>query len=399
MATRKCLPTGIDVYVGKEKQSIRIFFMYRGVRCRETLDGLEVNDKNIKWAERHRSEIINTIAKGTFNYAEYFPNSKNARKLGMTKSKILIKDLAAEYMAIAEKNLQHSTMNQYRKDMKNHVIPNFGSINIQDLVPADIRNFISRNTKINRKTVQNVLIPLRNIITFALNDDLIESNPFDRIFIDKLLSKEQSESDYEVSPFDENERIRIIDVAHAQLKNMIQYAFYSGLRISELMALRWTDIDFEKEFAYVHRAFVDGKEKVTKTKAGTREVMMLPLAKDALLDQRQYTYLSSDHVFHNMVTGKPWASDQTLRSNWQRVLKLAKVVYRNPYQTRHTYASMLLSAGENPLWVAKQMGHVNTEMIFRVYGKWIKDNSAKTGYETIGDYSKLQNYSKSKLAS
>jgi integrase len=247
--------------------------------------------------------------------------------------------------------------------------------------------------------VQNVLIPLRNIITFALNDDLIESNPFDRIFIDKLLSKEQSESDYEVSPFDENERIRIIDVAHAQLKNMIQYAFYSGLRISELMALRWTDIDFEKEFAYVHRAFVDGKEKVTKTKAGTREVMMLPLAKDALLDQRQYTYLSSDHVFHNMVTGKPWASDQTLRSNWQRVLKLAKVVYRNPYQTRHTYASMLLSAGENPLWVAKQMGHVNTEMIFRVYGKWIKDNSAKTGYETIGDYSKLQNYSKSKLAS
>jgi integrase len=39
------------------------------------------------------------------------------------------------------------------------------------------------------------------------------------------------------------------------------------------------------------------------------------------------------------------------------VLKAANIPYRNPYQTRHTYASMMLSAGENPMWVASQMGY------------------------------------------
>lgn len=46
--------------------------------------------------------------------------------------------------------------------------------------------------------------------------------------------------------------------------------------------------------------------------------------------------------------------------------------YRNPYQTRHTYASTLLSAGANPLYVAKQMGHRDTEMINRHYGRWLE---------------------------
>ncbi|EKD73099.1 MAG: hypothetical protein ACD_45C00462G0002 [uncultured bacterium] len=67
-------------------------------------------------------------------------------------------------------------------------------------------------------------------------------------------------------------------------------------------------------------------------------------------------------------------------------VKKAGVRYRNPYQTRHTYASMLLSAGENPLWVAKQMGHQNTEMIIKHYGRWIPDKSTVTGYKLVNNW-------------
>ncbi|MFM0738579.1 integrase [Paraburkholderia xenovorans] len=52
-------------------------------------------------------------------------------------------------------------------------------------------------------------------------------------------------------------------------------------------------------------------------------------------------------------------------------MKRAGVRYRNPYQTRHTYASMVLSAGEHPIWVAKQMGQADWTMIARVYGRWM----------------------------
>ena len=52
-------------------------------------------------------------------------------------------------------------------------------------------------------------------------------------------------------------------------------------------------------------------------------------------------------------------------------MKKAGVRYRRPYQTRHTYASMMLSAGEHPIWVAKQMGHSDWTMIAQDYGKWM----------------------------
>ncbi|WP_231990347.1 hypothetical protein [Nitrosomonas ureae] len=45
--------------------------------------------------------------------------------------------------------------------------------------------------------------------------------------------------------------------------------------------------------------------------------------------------------------------------------------YRTPYQTRHTFASMMLSSGEHYMWVAHQMGHKDWGMIIKVYGRWI----------------------------
>lgn len=56
---------------------------------------------------------------------------------------------------------------------------------------------------------------------------------------------------------------------------------------------------------------------------------------------------------------------------WVPAMKKAGVRYRRPHQTRHTYASMMLSAGEHPMWVAKQMGHTDWTMIARVYGRWM----------------------------
>jgi len=69
-------------------------------------------------------------------------------------------------------------------------------------------------------------------------------------------------------------------------------------------------------------------------------------------------------------------------------IKKAGVRYRYPYQTRHTYASMMLSAGEHPMWVAKQMGHRDWTMIARRYGRWMPDADASAGSRAEALYGK-----------
>ena len=162
-----------------------------------------------------------------------------------------------------------------------------------------------------------------------------------------------------------------------RIRNLLQFAFYTGLRTSELFGLKWGDIDWRKETVRVQRAVVERKLKETKTKAGNRDVILLPTALDALQDQKQYSFVGGEFVFVRLRQRGPLIDYEHLERPWKYIIKRAKVRYRNPYQTRHTYASQLLSGGENPLFVAQQMGHKTTEMIMRHYGRWVEQAEEK----------------------
>ncbi|HAT2047967.1 TPA: site-specific integrase, partial [Legionella pneumophila] len=174
---------------------------------------------------------------------------------------------------------------------------------------------------------------------------------------------------------------------HEQIRNLFQFAFFTGLRTSELIALEWGDIDLAHGIINVVRAVVKKQIKGTKTIAGKRQVMLLPPAIEALNAQMKYTFDIGERVFHNPRTNQPWETDhQIRRTAWVHTIKRAGIRYRNPYQTRHTYASMMLSGGENIMWVASQMGHVDTEMVMKTYGKWIPNDASKKGYRTINNW-------------
>jgi integrase len=88
--------------------------------------------------------------------------------------------------------------------------------------------------------------------------------------------------------------------------------------------------------------------------------------------------LESGHVWLNPRTAKPWETDAQLRKTlWLPLCARAGVRYRNPYQVRHTFASALLTAGHNPWYVAQQLGHVDVQMVFRIYGKFIAQDYQK----------------------
>ena len=153
------------------------------------------------------------------------------------------------------------------------------------------------------------------------------------------------------------------------------------------MALTWEDIRLQQKLMSINKAIVLKRLKKPKTKAGIREVMLLPPAIETLESQQPLTaHYHHNAVFLNPATGKPFIEDQQIWRWWKGVLDNAGVEYRNAYQCRHTYASTLLSNGENMLWVATQMWHRDTEMITRVYGHWIPDGAETTGYKCVNDW-------------
>jgi integrase len=189
-----------------------------------------------------------------------------------------------------------------------------------------------------------------------------------------------------VDPFSSEEQAAILDALSGQKRNLIQFALWTGLRTSELCALEWGDIDWRRGTLRVQRAKtqVSDEAETTKTRSGVRDVKLLGPALDALQAQKPHTFMKGGVVFENPRTGEAWTGDQPIRHGvWVPAMRKAGVRYRRPYQTRHTYASMMLSAGESPMWVAQQMGHSDWTMIARIYGRWIPEAAPDAGQKAV----------------
>lgn len=379
------VPDGLEV----RESTIRMHFMYKNVRCRETIK-LSPTKANFKYCANLRTEILNKIARNEFDYSTYFPDSKFARKYGFIKEtqithcNILLEQQLANYARMVENgHMSPSTFNGYRKIINGQLIPSFGKYNILELTAPIIRDWISKLNS-TPKTIRNYLTPLRNMFGDAMNNGIMKENPIDQIALDNLIKVVATKSDFDAEPFDEIEKQIIIDAADGQIKNLIQFGFWSGLRTSELIALKWADIDFKRGIANITRAKVCNVEKGTKTKSGIRDLILLPKALEALKNQLPYTK-DSEYVFHNPNTNQAWANSNKVSEAWRKLLITLDIKYRNCYQMRHTFASTLLSNGENAWWVATQMGHVDVEMIFKRYGRWIP-KAENNGYKFVGDY-------------
>lgn len=354
--------------------NLQIDFYYLGKRCRESLK-LEPTKANKLYAKGLKATIKHEMAIGTFQYSKHFPNSKNAQ-LGTKSTNKTVSQALDDFLQSTRRTLQVSTWRNYRSAVEHHLKPTFGHIRMADMTSVEIKKWISTLT-ITNKRINNVLIPLRTILNDAFSDGLIERNPIIRV-------NNLSVRFEEPQPFTPTEIIAICNELPQQGKNLIQFAIWTGLRTSELIALEWGDIDWIKGLVIVRRASVNKITKQPKTKSGERDVKLFPPALDALKDQKQFSFLADSRIFHNPRTNKPWETDGQIRKTmWQPALKRAGVLYRIPYQTRHTYASTLLSAGENPLWVAQQMGHKDWGMIRKRYGRYIQEIDSSAGSKVM----------------
>lgn len=374
------------------KTSIEISFQYEGEQCRERIP-LEPSPANLKRAEQHKAAIELAIYNGTFDYAATFPKSKRASKVGYQTGQIPLASYLEKWLERKEKTLKASTIDGYRKIVNGVLIPKLGPTPLLSITRKSVRDALS-DMEASNKRLANVQSCLRSALSDAVEDELIETNPLAGW---TYSVKEKPKVVDDIDPFSPEEQRALLAAAVGQYRNFLQFAIWTGLRTSELVALEWGDVDWLRGEVRVSRGLtMAAKEaELPKTASGIRSVKLLPMALTALQDQKAHTYIEGKVIFHDPRYGKPFEGDQAIRKSfWMPTIRKAKVRYRNPYQTRHTYASMMLSAGEHPMWVAKQMGHRDWTMIARVYGRWIpteNDTSGRLAVEKFGSPIQLLN--------
>lgn len=144
------------------------------------------------------------------------------------------------------------------------------------------------------------------------------------------------------------------------------------MRIGELFALTWGDVDFENEQIHVNKSVtMNGVIKQPKTKAGIRSIEMIALAKEALVAQFQITGNTEDGRVFKSPKGKNYLRADGFGRYWREALIKSGVEYRNPYQMRHTFISYMLMRGNSPLVLYRMVGHETPEIIYKFYARFI----------------------------
>jgi integrase len=158
-------------------------------------------------------------------------------------------------------------------------------------------------------------------------------------------------------------------LAAGRARDFYEFAFFSGLRPSELIALTWSKVDLRASTEIVDAALTRGQVKGTKT-AMAREVELTARARAALERQRKATQLAGGRVFVGEGGEDFTTTDEPLRAWWKPAMRLSGMRSRDARQTRHPFATICLMKGITPAWAVRQMGH-SVEMFYRVYSRWI----------------------------
>lgn len=349
--------------------SIQIDFRYQGKRCRERI-ALPPTPANLKYAKRLKATIDHEIATKTFEYAKHFPDSPRAQR-SANHGQGLRSALLAYCDSLAAQ-LEPETVAKYRHDAA-IVAKGLGeSTTIESLTRVQVRTWVSSLT-LSKKRIDNLLTPLRGAINQAVEDGQVKENALAGFKVRRV--KEATEET--IDPFTPEE---IEKLSTASLGNLWKFWVWTGLRSGEIIGLEWGDVGADWQSVAVRRSVRVGRTKVTKTRAGTRVLVLLRPARDSA---PAYSDDSAGPVFKNPNTGERWHEDRGLARAFRRDCKAVEVRYRYPYQLRHTFATWALSSGENPAWAAKYMGHKDMITFFKIYAKWMPSLAPEAGNKMV----------------
>jgi len=373
-------------------------FRYNGRRYREGTGLRDIPVNRVK-AEKYMRLIDAEIAAGEFDYAKRFPHGNRIHLFEKTdkKSSQTFREYADIWLIANAPDktdgLSPSTHEDYANILQNQVYPIIGHIPLSEIGKAEIKRLRAALVGMSSNRIKAIFKPIRGVINEALEDDIIDRDPITTVRVRRGKGTPMPE----IYPFSLKE-IEVFKLALPWYWRLfLEVACFSGLRTSELLALRWSNVRLDTGYIQVKEAVVRSRVGPPKNKSSIRDVLILPPARNALLElmagycmarmvkrknargywkehlldlQNYEPGLMGPYVFSNNEGGM-WENRNIRERVWYPALERVGLQRRGVYQSRHTYASLMLLAGERPLWVANQMGHVNVNMIFERYAKYM----------------------------
>lgn len=408
------IPRGVTV---RSTQAVQIEFMLDGRRLTESIKGVPTQ-KAVQDAVIKRQAVLLDIERNRFNMAQHFPDSRRVKadreqkKAAVVRSTRTMKDLLQQFLEryAMEYPYRKNTLLTHKEVVSSRLLPALGHLRPDELTKDKLIEFRHglHKEKLSISRISNVMTPLRAALSIAVEEEMVPRNLALELAPTKPKKKQAVQLDsagdpafdeplptslvpqYEAAakhadPLNAAEREAVLSQMTGQVRNIYMFAMWTGLRTGELIALRWCDVDLARRRICVRLAF--SKNCFTNTKGQrARWVELMPPAYEVLKAQMELTGGKMRWVFHNPKTGTRWQNSQRLRVHWIHALKSAQVRYRYPYQCRHTYASMLMSAGEPTQWVSEQMGHQDSRLVAAVYGRWVRQPDVFPGEQAAKVY-------------
>ncbi|WP_335951997.1 Arm DNA-binding domain-containing protein [Acinetobacter beijerinckii] len=361
-------------------------FRYMGIRCRETTN-LEDNAYNRRILKKRLEQLEAEITLGTFEYEKYFPKSNRVEEFKEKRNQQIAVQtkvpLFKEFTELWFKQKQVEWRTSYQQKVsiviKNYLIPAFGNQVLSKIKKSDLLNFRASlakvthgkdQTSLKASRINQIMTPLRMILNDAAERYEFES-PYKNI-------NNLKESKIEVTPFSLEEVHKILTAVREDFRPYYTIRFFTGMRTSEIDGLQWKNIDLQRREIHIREALVNGVLGGTKTYGSDRTIQMNDRVYQAFLQQKSLNNGKSEFVFCNR-DGGPLDYRLVNKRVWHPLLRYLGLKSRRAYQTRHTAATLWLSAGENPEWIARQLGHSTTEMLFRVYSRYIPNVTRRDG--------------------
>lgn len=292
-------------------------------------------------------------------------------------SNVLFENFLWSWLSQKEAGIKQSTYRLYESTIRNHIVPIIGSKKISKIEQSDIQNLylMKKNSGVGGRTLQVIHTVINSSFNFAVRNGILISNPARFITSPRYSSPEM---DF----YSEDEVALLLSaVKGTDFEALLQLAVTTGLRQSELLALKWSDVDWKRNTFSIQRQLLrkfQNKEYFSslKTQAGKRTIHLGKKTIQCLqehknrqiIQKKKYSVLWEDNnlVFPSSV-GTP-INQRNLLRRFKKILDENGLREIRFHDLRHTAASIMLNHGISPFIVAKRLGHSKVSITLDTYG-------------------------------
>ncbi len=311
------------------------------------------------------------------------------------KSSALFRVYAMEWLNThAATACKYSTYKSYESCLGKHLIPFFGDQALEDIHRRDVKRFIYKKLAegLASSTVNNARLCVSGIFTAAIEDELVEANPAART--GKFTKRKDRRQD--VNPLTREEAKLFLDAAwvhYPRYYPLFLCALRTGMRMGELIGLKWGDIDFNGQFIEVRQSIVRCRSTSPKNHR-TRRVDMSNQLTETLrnlkVERKKETLKRGWKEVPELVfcseKGDHLDTDNLRKRVFHKCLEKAGLRRIRFHDLRHTYASILLAQKESPAYVQEQLGHASIQLTVDTYGHLVP-GSNRSAVDKLDDLS------------